>query len=337
MFALRSLTQMPDEQVSRWIRRLGLVLVVGTLAFVGFYAFDRFRMPSQPMVDRQIATAEEQVRQTPEDVNARLRLGSLYLGGKRWDDAISQFDQVLGVSAGNRIAILGKGHALYEKGDLDQAASTFQVLVDETKGQEFSPVDTQLEEARYYLGAIALQKNDAQAAIDNFQAALLINASDADALYGLGRAFVAAGQAQQAIDPLRRSVLFVPAGWAEPYVALRDAYTAMNRPSEAAWAGSMAVAASGDKATARAQLETLAKTDPSADVYLGIGLVAETQGDLPAAEAAYQSALDIDANNVAAAEGLGRVRHEAGEASGVPPQPAASPLPSSGTSTDVPS
>jgi tetratricopeptide (TPR) repeat protein len=331
MFRVTSLAKMPDEQLNRWIKRLGLLLVVGTLAFVGFYALDRFRLPGASMVDRQVAAAEEQVRQAPQDVNTRLRLGTLYLGAKRWDDAVSQFDQVLGISDGNRIAILGKGHALYEKGDLDQAAATYQVLVDETRGQEFSPVDTQLEEARYYLGAISLQKNDAQGAIDNFTAALEINKSDADALYGLGKAYVAAQQPQQAIDPLRRAVVFVPVGWADPYLALRDAFTALNRTTDAGWAAAMALAASGDKDAARSQLEALAASDPSTDVFTCVGLVAETQGDLGAAAAAYQRALDLDPANTGAAEGLGRVRHDGSEASSPPLPPASSPLPSGTT------
>jgi tetratricopeptide (TPR) repeat protein len=334
MFRVTSLAQVPDEQLNRWIKRLGLLLVVGTLAFVGFYAFDRFRLPGASMVDRQVTAAEEQVRQAPDDINTRLRLGTLYLGAKRWDDAVSQFDQVLAISDGNRIAILGKGHALYEKGDLDQAAATYQVLVDQTRGQEFSPVDTQLEEARYYLGAISLQKNDAQGAVDNFTAALEINKSDADALYGLGKAYVAAQQPQQAIDPLRRAVVFVPVGWADPYLALRDAFTALNRTTDAGWAAAMAVAASGDKEAARSQLEALAASDPTTDVFTCVGLVAETQGDLGAAAAAYQRALELDPGNAGAAEGLGRVRHDGSEASSPPLPPASSPLPSGTTAGD---
>ena len=43
MFRVTSLTKMPEAQLNRWIKRIGLLLFVGIVAFVAFYAVDRFR------------------------------------------------------------------------------------------------------------------------------------------------------------------------------------------------------------------------------------------------------------------------------------------------------
>ena len=48
MFRVTSPTKMDDRQLSRWIKRTLLLLVVGTIAFVAFYALDRWRPATTP-------------------------------------------------------------------------------------------------------------------------------------------------------------------------------------------------------------------------------------------------------------------------------------------------
>ena len=45
MSRVTSLTNMPEEQLNRWIKRIALLFVVVLIAFVAFYVIDRFRMP----------------------------------------------------------------------------------------------------------------------------------------------------------------------------------------------------------------------------------------------------------------------------------------------------
>ena len=44
-----------DQTLNRSIRRLTLILIVGTIAFVAIYALDRLRIPSTPMERPSVA------------------------------------------------------------------------------------------------------------------------------------------------------------------------------------------------------------------------------------------------------------------------------------------
>ena len=83
MSRVTSLTSMPEAQLNRWIKRIGLLLIVGIVAFVAFYAVDRFRAPTAPIIDREMAAMEEAVRADPADIASRGRLADLYLAAKR--------------------------------------------------------------------------------------------------------------------------------------------------------------------------------------------------------------------------------------------------------------
>jgi len=62
MFRVTSLTKMDDRQLNRWIKRVLLLLVVGTIAFVAFYGLDRWRPATTPIVDQRLAALDTHVR-----------------------------------------------------------------------------------------------------------------------------------------------------------------------------------------------------------------------------------------------------------------------------------
>ncbi len=128
MFRVTSLTEMPEAQLNRWIKRIGLLLFVGIVAFVAFYAVDRFRMPTTPMVDRQLAAAEAAVQANPGDTAARGRLADLYTANGRYADANAQYDAVLETGQETELAHFGRANAYKGMGDLDKAAADFQVV-----------------------------------------------------------------------------------------------------------------------------------------------------------------------------------------------------------------
>ena len=71
MLRVTSLTKMDDRQLNRWIKRVALLLVAGTIVFTGFYVLDRWRPPSTPIVDRRLSALEQAVRDNPEDIASR--------------------------------------------------------------------------------------------------------------------------------------------------------------------------------------------------------------------------------------------------------------------------
>lgn len=328
MSRVTSLTAMSDRQLNRWIRIVGLALLIGTVAFAALYAVDRFRAPSTPLADREVAAMEEAVRADPTDIAARGRLADLYFAAKRYDDAIVQYSEIIKSGMRNEAAYVSRGRAHELTGDLDAAAADYTKVVEIASGAEIANVDPMLQTAYYGLGSIALAQSRPADAIDPLVKALAIKRTDADAMTLLGEAYVKAGQPDNAVEPLRRAILFVPTGWADPYQSLAAAYAATGKTAEAEWAGAMAQAmgatapgaapgaspgastapgASPDAADATDRLLAIADGDAAVDARIGLGLLAEQAGDNSTAASWYRKALERDAANQAAKLGLSRV------------------------------
>ena len=141
----------------------------------------------------------------------------------------------------------------------------------------------------------------------NLEAATRIKRADADAWYLLGTALVGADRPADAVEALQQAVAFVPIGWAEPYVAMAQAYGDLGQADRAEWANAMADLSAGKPAEARTRLLAITEGDVALDAAIGLGLIAETEGDTASAADWYAKALAIDPENVAARLGMGRV------------------------------
>jgi len=290
------------------VLRLGvLVLVVGVLAFAGIYYQDQHVNSGPSMIDRQTTSAEQAVKKTPNNIGARLELAAAYRLNKRYDDALKQYDVILTADKANRFALLGRGSALMAKGDLKAAAAAYHKITDvESKG-EFAGADPQLEEARYYLGSIALKQGNTKEAITELTAALRIVRTDSDALYLMGVARLKDGSTQLAIDSLKQALLFVPTGWCEPYSQLAVAYGKLGKTPQATYAGAMADFCLKKPAVAKAALKTLTTGPVAVDALLGLGLIEETGSNNAEAVSWYQKVLKVDRTNITAISALSRL------------------------------
>jgi tetratricopeptide (TPR) repeat protein len=288
--------------------RLGvLVLVVGVLAFAGIYYQDQHVNSGPSMIDRQTTSAEQAVKKTPNNIGARLELAAAYRLNKRYDDELKQYDEVLKADKTNRFALLGRGYALMAKGDLTAAAVAYHKIADATKKGEFAGADPQLEEARYYLGSIALKQGKTKEAITQLASALKIQRTDSDALYLMGVARLKDGSTQLAVDSLKQALLFVPTGWCEPYTQLSVAYGKLGQTPQATYAGAMADFCLKKPAEAKRGLNTLTTGPVAVDAQLGLGLIAETESNNTEAASWYQKVLKVDRTNVSAISALSRL------------------------------
>jgi tetratricopeptide (TPR) repeat protein len=323
-----------DRTLDRLIVGVVLVLVIGIPLVGVIYVMDRYVDPGKPFVERQIATLEETVRQSPNQMNARLQLAGAYRAASRYDDAIAQFTEVLRATAGNdeasgyfKTASLGRADTLRLKGDIAGATSDYQAVVDMMAGQEFSGADTELQAAYYNLGAIDLDAGRTTDAIVALTASLNISPTDSDSLNVLGSAYLAAGDAQQAVDALRKAVLFVPWGWCDPYQSLAAAYTKLDQVAEAEWAGAVVDACHGLVDQANTRLSALVAGPAATDAFLSLGLIAELNGDRTAAADYYRKVLARDQENFNAQAGLGRVADPSASSTPGPSVPAPSAAP----------
>jgi tetratricopeptide (TPR) repeat protein len=304
---LASLTRISEGELDRLIKRIAAILVVGTLVFVGFYVFDRFRMPAPSMVDQSIASLEAAVRADPSDVASRGQLADAYVVAERYEDAVAQYDAILATGKADELAHFGRARASQALGNLDAAKADFQAVVDIASEGEFAHVDPTLNAAYYGLGSIALEQDEPSAAVEYLSAAVAIKRSDADAQYLLGTAYVRNGEPAKAIEPLRDAIAFVPIGWSEPYMTLAQSYTDTGDAERAEWAAAMADLSEERYDAATSRLEAIVDGPAALEALIGLALASEMQGDAPAAADWYRKALAIEPANASALLGLSRV------------------------------
>ena len=316
----------PDRVTNRLIVACVVVLAIGIPVVAAVYLLDQFHPAGPSLIERDIAVAEDAVSRDPNLLSARLALAGAYATAGRFADAVSQFDQILSVEPDAGSALLGRGSARIELGQLEAAKIDFQRVVDLAKDGEMARYDPQLESAYFSLGVIALRQDRPQDATVAFADAININRTDADALNLLGTALLQAGETERAVTATRQALALVPIGWCEPYDQLEQAYTKLRDTAGAQYAAGMTALCQGETGTARAALEGLIDGRYGVDALVGLGLLAEEVNDVSAARDAYTRALAIDPESFAATTGLGRVGGPAGSgASGpVPSAPPAS-------------
>ncbi len=300
------ISSVSDRTLTRLIRGALMALVVGILLAVGVHFLTRADH-GPTLVERQIEAAQDAVRKAPGEIGPRLLLAQVYRAANRPDSALEQYDEVLKVDAHQKTALLGRGDILRAKGDLAGAAKSYKKVIGTSRGGEFARVDLQLEHAYYGLGSIALAQGRAKDAVIAAEAAVKIDPTDADAWYLLGTGNLKAGAPERAVQALRRAVLFVPTGWCEPYAALSRAHTKLGRPAEAEYAGAMVDFCQQRPGQAVRRLRALTSGPAAIDAMLGLGMIAEAQGDRAGAIRWYQEVLAAESANFNARAGLIRL------------------------------
>lgn len=307
MSRVTSLTNLPEEQLNRWIKRIALLFFVVLIAFVALYALDRFRLPQAPIIDQELATLEELVRADPADTVSRGQLADLYYAKGRFEEAISQYTLLIEAGKQVQLASLGRGKAFQQTEQYDKAVPDFEKVVEIGLTSEMAQSDPILAAGYYGLGTTYEAQGKHTEAIEQLLKARAIERTDADVLYALATAYLANDQAQEALEPLTLAVAVVPNGWPEPYLALEQAYTKTGDTARAGWAGAMAAFAAGDSPSAIERLEALVDGELGLDAMVGLGVINESDGDTGAAAEWYRKALAIDPDNTTAKLGLGRV------------------------------
>ena len=307
MKLVRWITSISDRTLSRLLVIGVSTLGVGILLFGVIYFLGQHVNPGPSLVQRQVQSAEQAVRKAPRNISIRLQLAQVYQSANRLGNALTQYDEILKIDAGNRVALLGRGDVLVAKGDLTQAAISFQKIVGTSGGGEFATNDPQLERAYYSLGSIALKQGRAQDAVTQLEAAVKIEPTDADAWYLLGTAHLKSGTPERAVEALQRALEFVPTGWCEPYTRLSQVYTALHRTPEAEYAGAMVDFCKNRPTEAKRRLQTLTSGPIALDAMLGLGMIAERASDRQGAIRWYQKVLVADPKNFNARTGLTRL------------------------------
>ena len=318
-----------DKMLNRIILIAGLGLLIGIPAFIGVYYATRHVDPAPAITDQHIATAEAQVKANPTDGAARDMLAAAYVSAGRFQDGVDQFSEALKITATDRSALLGRGIAYYQLKSYDLATTDLQAFITQNGTGEFAKQDPQLQRAYYELGVVQGDQGKWAAAVASEQAALKIDAGDADALYTLGVGLTKTGDPVKGAKALQQAVAFVPTGWCDPYQAMVDAYKAQNSADGTAYANGMVAMCTGDYTTAAKTLQPLTAS-PTFGVssLLGLALTAARSGDNAAAAGYYNQVLAKDPQNQSAIIGLQQVAAPASAAPAGSQTTPASPAPS---------
>ena len=223
-----------DRALDRAIKAALGVFALLVIAFGLYYFFDRYYRPPQPsLLEQQVTRLEQAAREDPGNLAARFALGELYLERRQYKNAIDQLSQVLSLDERNDRVLADMGLAYMNLGDKAQAQDFFRKAVEIGAQAEIPGLVRSLPVAHYWLGRMALEQGDNEAALDNLTKASRLNPIDADALVALGQAYLAGGRTDDAVGVLTKAVAMVP-NYAEGFLALAQAYEAKGDKEKAA-------------------------------------------------------------------------------------------------------
>ncbi len=286
------------------------VLVLSIVGFGAYYYFDRYYANNIPIADREIAQVTKMVQNDPSNLASRLTLANIYLRKGSYQDAITQFNEVLKVDDKNTGALIGLGMSLYESGKLKESAAAFQQVEEMTKDDDTAQHTATMGSVHYYLGLIAQSQGNPQGAEDELKKSLLANPTDADTLLALSEVAAQLGKTDEAIQGYLAALQFVP-NYRQAYEGLAKAYTSAGKTTEAAYANAMVDYCKGSYDTAISQLQAVVKAKPDfAEAFYGLGASYDKKGDRDQAIAAYQKAIELQPNYEAAQAALSRLGGE---------------------------
>ncbi len=297
-------------------RRLrNLVIQVATtvlgvsIAFGAYYYWDRYvSLGDQSPIEINISDLEVAVREDPQDPERRIALAESYLGQGRFEDALEQANQVIESVPDMDRAYLMAGIASVRLGDFESAIEPLEIFVDLRDDADTAGFDLILETGYYFLGESYLSTSQPEQAIEVLEKAILIERTDADALYQLGRAYISIQKPEEALNYLHRAVRLVP-DFTEVYTAMIDAYAAMDDADYVVYARGMQAFSLGDYDTALVHLQASAEAlGDFAPAHVGLGLAFEKLNLYPEALSAIEYALELDPTDLVAQQAFGRLQ-----------------------------
>ncbi|MFQ5421405.1 MAG: tetratricopeptide repeat protein, partial [Anaerolineae bacterium] len=235
-------------------------------------------------------------------------LAQYYFENGAYEDVIAQTDQILAAYPDNQDAQFLLGMAYVQEGQTAVAIEPLSQFVEVRRQSPMASTDTVLETALYFLGTAYLEQSQPEEAISIFKEALVINHTDADAMFQLGQAYTLTGQHDLAVEQYHNAVRFVP-DFTEAYQGMMASYSAQNDTAHVAYARGMEAFSLKDYETARTHLQSATESlTDFAPAYVGLGLALEQLGDYQGAAASLEQALAIDPENFMASNALGRIQ-----------------------------
>src|SRR3972149_3589617 len=145
-----------DSGLNRMIIWSVALLVISVVGFAGYYYGDQSGSGDSGLAERELAIAEQAVRDDPTNITNRLVLADVYFARQRHEDAAAQYEAALAINDKSTLAHVGLGRALMGTRDFAGASENFQKVIDLSKEEDIS--GKLVQSSYYYLGSIALEQ-----------------------------------------------------------------------------------------------------------------------------------------------------------------------------------
>lgn len=281
-----------EARLAALAARLGVALALVLAAFVAFYVYDRYLVVVETPLDQAVRELEDQVRQSPNDAELRLQVANAYARQRRFDQAITQYNEALKLKPNWQPALLAMAATELARGNERQAEAIYRQVAEANKESEFRYASRDLGLVYYRLAAFASRDGRHAEAASWAQEALKVDRTDADALFLLAQSQEAQGDQQAAREAYRQAVWFDP-NFREAFAGLARTATTLGDPTEAAYARGMELLAAGDVDGALAGFRRLTQEAPAyAEAFQGLGLAYGKRGQREEAASAFRAALE---------------------------------------------
>lgn len=311
---------------TRRLRSAAIVLGILGLAAIGVLFFQvwnwtRYVAPTAEQasgqasksLDQIIKSAEDAVREDPQNPANRVNLAGAYLTARRFEEALAQVQQAKVLDKNGTSADFVLGIALNMTGKYADSIDPLQRFIDSRKDESMAALDTQLQGAYFYQGDSYLQLGQFEKAIVPLEKTVSQVGTDSDSILKLGQAYLSGKRYDDALAAFERVVAFVPA-YAEAYEGMSKVYTALGRPVEASYAEAMVLYC--NKQYDRS-LEMLSKVNSDlptfSQAFTGTGLVCEAQKKYDCAFTSLQAALKLNPGDLTAEQAMLRVKQFLGK------------------------
>lgn len=213
-----------EERLNKAIWLTAGLIVVALVVLGGYIYYQNYPASNvPPLVQKSIDEAKAKVTKDPQNANLRVELARLYLGVKKYDEAIAELNQAVKLEPKNVGALALLGVAYEEKGQQSRAVDFYKKAIDAGSKEEMQALNPFLYEAQYRLANIYIEDKQYDPAIKVLEGALKNNPFDSDLQYLTGQAFLGKGDYDKAIVSFEEAIKYVP-NFAEAHYGLGQAY-----------------------------------------------------------------------------------------------------------------
>ncbi|HSQ22645.1 MAG TPA: tetratricopeptide repeat protein [Coriobacteriia bacterium] len=198
----------------RWIdvalpaAALLVVLAIGYLAYTVLST--ESREEETAAASRTVADLTAAIEEAPNDPAPRLKLAEVYAAAGRLDEAVEQYEVVLGIDEDNAAALTGLGLIAMFEDDWESAEEYWRRLIDEIGTEQYAGLDQRLAVAYHQLGVTLIEREKYGEAVRYLKEALRIRRTAADTHYALAVAYRELGSKEKQRTHLHRALMFDP-------------------------------------------------------------------------------------------------------------------------------